>query len=63
MFGFAAQYTIMPLLGAALSRAMGLPAELSAGLILMACCPGGTASNVVSPYLEAGVINLVFPFK
>lgn len=47
MFGFAAQYTIMPLLGSALSRVLGLPAELSAGLILMACCPGGTASNVI----------------
>lgn len=50
LFGFVAQYTIMPLVGAALSRGLGLPAELSAGLILIACCPGGTASNVVCPY-------------
>ncbi|KAG0622520.1 hypothetical protein M758_3G103200 [Ceratodon purpureus] len=57
MFGFAAQYTIMPLLGAALSRGLGLPAELSAGLILMACCPGGTASNVVT-YIARGDVPL-----
>lgn len=57
MFGFAAQYTIMPLLGAVLSRGFGLPAELSAGLILMACCPGGTASNVVT-YIARGDVPL-----
>ncbi|OWM79335.1 hypothetical protein CDL15_Pgr003508 [Punica granatum] len=48
LFGCAAQYTIMPLLGTAISRLLGLPPLLSVGLILLACCPGGTASNVVT---------------
>ncbi|KAL6641815.1 hypothetical protein ACP70R_019996 [Stipagrostis hirtigluma subsp. patula] len=47
LFGCAAQYTIMPALGAIVSRVLGLPPSLSAGLILLGCCPGGTASNVV----------------
>lgn len=46
--GVALQYTIMPFLGWALSDAYGLPAPLAVGLILVACCPGGTASNVIS---------------
>ncbi|CAL4896722.1 unnamed protein product [Urochloa decumbens] len=48
LFGCAAQYTIMPAFGAIISRALGLPPSLSAGLILLGCCPGGTASNVVT---------------
>ncbi|WVZ88578.1 hypothetical protein U9M48_035081 [Paspalum notatum var. saurae] len=48
LFGCAAQYTIMPAFGAIVSRALGLPPSLSAGLILLGCCPGGTASNVVT---------------
>ncbi|OEL29250.1 putative sodium/metabolite cotransporter BASS1, chloroplastic [Dichanthelium oligosanthes] len=48
LFGCAAQYTIMPAFGAIVSRALGLPSSLSVGLILLGCCPGGTASNVVT---------------
>ena len=46
--GFAAQYTIMPLLGWAVSRGLKLETPLAVGLILVRCCPGGTASNVVA---------------
>lgn len=55
--GCAAQYTIMPLLGAAISKALGLSTNLSAGLILLGCCPGGTASNVVT-YIARGDVPL-----
>ncbi|KAK9676312.1 hypothetical protein RND81_11G068200 [Saponaria officinalis] len=48
LFGCIAQYTIMPLIGVVLSKLMGLPPTLSVGLVLLACCPGGTASNVVT---------------
>ncbi|GJN13680.1 hypothetical protein PR202_gb00410 [Eleusine coracana subsp. coracana] len=48
LFGCAAQYTVMPALGAIVSRVLGLPPSLSVGLILLASCPGGTASNVVT---------------
>ncbi|KAJ1264979.1 hypothetical protein BS78_08G042000 [Paspalum vaginatum] len=55
LFGCAAQYTIMPVFGAIISRALGLPPSLSAGLILLGCCPGGTASNVVTLVAQGDV--------
>ncbi|CAA2998546.1 probable sodium metabolite cotransporter BASS1, chloroplastic [Olea europaea subsp. europaea] len=48
LFGCAAQYTIMPAFGMTISKFLGLSESLSVGLILLACCPGGTASNVVT---------------
>lgn len=53
--GFAAQYTIMPLLGWGISETLALPPALAVGLILVACCPGGTASNVVTYLARANV--------
>jgi BASS family bile acid:Na+ symporter len=53
--GFAAQYTVMPLLGWGLGRWLQLPDPLAVGLILVACCPGGTASNVVAFLARANV--------
>lgn len=55
IFGCAAQYTIMPVFGAIISKAFGLPPSLSVGLILLACCPGGTASNVVTLIAQGDV--------
>ncbi len=46
--GFFGQFLIMPFLGWAIARGMELPREFAIGLILVACCPGGTASNVVT---------------
>ncbi|XP_002263202.1 probable sodium/metabolite cotransporter BASS2, chloroplastic [Vitis vinifera] len=48
LFGCVAQYTIMPSFGLIISKALGLSPSLTVGLILLACCPGGTASNVVT---------------
>ena len=45
--GFILQFTIMPLLGWGLSIIYNLPPFFSLGLILVASCPGGTASNVI----------------
>ena len=53
--GVAAQYLIMPFLGWAAARTFGLPPALAAGVILVACCPGGTASNVVTYLAKANV--------
>jgi len=53
--GVVAQYTIMPLLGWGIGWALGLPTEYAVGLILVACCPGGTASNVVAFIAKADV--------
>lgn len=45
--GVLLQYTIMPLLGYSLARAFELPMDYVIGMVLVASCPGGTASNVV----------------
>ncbi|KAF5813872.1 putative Bile acid:sodium symporter/arsenical resistance protein Acr3 [Helianthus annuus] len=55
LFGCAAQYTIMPALGFAISKMLGLSQSLSVGIILLSCCPGGTASNVVTLIAQGDV--------
>ena len=45
--GVGLQYTIMPFLGFSLGTLLNLPMDYVIGMILVACCPGGTASNVV----------------
>ena len=45
--GVGLQYLIMPLLAFGLARAFHLPIDFVIGLVLVGCCPGGTASNVV----------------
>ena len=47
LLGVLLQYTIMPLLGYSLARAFELPMDYVIGMVLVASCPGGTASNVV----------------
>jgi len=46
--GFLLQYTVMPAMGWLIAAAFRLPTPFAVGLILVACCPGGTASNVIS---------------
>jgi BASS family bile acid:Na+ symporter len=53
--GFVAQYLIMPLSGYVVARALHLETSLAVGLILVGCCPGGTASNVVTYLARANV--------
>lgn len=53
--GFLAQFTIMPFLGWSLGKLFALPTPFAVGLILVACCPGGTASNVVTYLARAHV--------
>ncbi len=53
--GFACQYTIMPLLGWGIGRALHLEAGFAAGLILVSACPGGVASNLISYLARANV--------
>jgi BASS family bile acid:Na+ symporter len=45
--GVFTQFLIMPAWGAFLAWVLKLPTEMAVGLILVASCPGGTASNVV----------------
>ena len=55
--GALAQFVIMPSLAWALAKAFALPEELALGVILVGCCPGGTASNVIT-YLAKGDLAL-----
>ena len=55
--GCAAQFTIMPTLAWTLSRLFGLDEALTVGVVLVGCCPGGTASNVIT-YLAKGDLAL-----
>ena len=57
LIGCLAQFTVMPLLALGLTWAFSLPKELALGVILVGCCPGGTASNVIT-YLAKGDLAL-----
>ena len=57
LIGCLAQFTIMPLLAWLMTLAFSLPKELALGVILVGCCPGGTASNVIT-YLAKGDLAL-----
>lgn len=53
--GVILQYTVMPFLGWSLGYLFQLPTPLAVGLVLVAACPGGTASNVVTFLAKADV--------
>ena len=55
--GCLAQFAVMPLLAFALSKLFSLDEALTVGMILVGCCPGGTASNVIT-YLAKGDLAL-----
>lgn len=57
LIGCLTQFIVMPLLAWTLTRAFLLPQELAIGVILVGCCPGGTASNVIT-YLAKGDLAL-----
>ena len=57
LVGCLSQFTVMPALAFGLSRLFGLDEALTIGVILVGCCPGGTASNVIT-YLAKGDLAL-----
>lgn len=57
IIGFAAQFTLMPLIAFLLAKAFNLPTEIAVGVILVGTCPGGTSSNVMT-YLSKGDVPL-----
>ncbi len=57
LIGCLTQFTVMPLLAWGLTKVFALPPELAIGVILVGCCPGGTASNVIT-YLAKGDLAL-----
>ncbi len=57
MLGTGLQFLLMPLFAYILAHVFGITGDLAIGLILVGCCPGGTASNVVC-YLAKGNLAL-----
>lgn len=55
--GVAAHFVIMPGVAWALCRLFQLPPEIAVGVILVGCCPSGTASNVMT-WLARGDLAL-----
>ena len=55
--GCTAQFTVMPALAWTLARLFELDEATTIGVILVGCCPGGTASNVIT-YLAKGDLAL-----
>ncbi|MED5607960.1 MULTISPECIES: bile acid:sodium symporter family protein [Pseudomonas] len=55
--GVVAHFVIMPGVAWLLCRLLQLPAEIAVGVILVGCCPSGTASNVMT-WLARGDLAL-----
>lgn len=48
LLGVAMRCILMPVIAYIIAQLLRLPSELAAGLILVGCCPSGTASNVMA---------------
>ena len=57
MVGAACQFAVMPLGAVLVAKLLRLSDELTVGVILVAACPGGTASNVMA-YLAGADVAL-----
>jgi bile acid transporter len=57
LVGLLSQFAVMPFLGFMLAVLLGLPPALVVGLLLIACMPGGTTSNIFA-YFSKGVLAL-----
>lgn len=57
LIGMLCQYGLMPLIGFTAVMALGLSPAVAVGLLLIACMPGGTTSNIFT-YFSKGVLAL-----
>ncbi|GED24825.1 sodium transporter [Brevibacillus agri] len=57
LIGVVGHYLIMPSLAFILAVTLQLPPDIAVGVILVGCCPSGTASNVMT-YLSKGDVAL-----
>ncbi|GIO32934.1 MULTISPECIES: bile acid:sodium symporter family protein [Paenibacillus] len=48
LIGVVGHFIIMPLLAYVLALVLNLPPDIAVGVILVGCCPSGTASNVMT---------------
>ncbi|WP_107670203.1 bile acid:sodium symporter family protein [Cyanothece sp. BG0011] len=54
-FGLIAQLIILPIIGFLLAGMFSLTPELAVGVVILAACPGGATSNVISYLLRGNV--------
>ncbi|CAM9534559.1 unnamed protein product [Lampetra planeri] len=50
--GFVCQFGVMPLAAFALARGLRLGAAEASAVLILGCCPGGLASNLISYWLD-----------
>ena len=55
VLGLIGQIVLLPMLAFAVAWVLGLPAVYFMGLVLVACCPGGSSSNVFSMLAKGDV--------
>jgi len=55
MIGLAGQLMVLPLIALAIGSVLGLESAFFIGLLLIACCPGGSSSNVFSMLAKGDV--------
>ena len=55
LVGVICHYTLMPLISFTLAAIFHFPNEITAGIILVGCCPSGLASNVMSYLARANL--------
>ena len=55
LVGVGLQFIVMPSLGWGFGKVFELPPFFAVGLILVSCCPGGTASNVIAYLAKSNV--------
>ena len=53
--GVFLQFSIMPLAAFIIATLLSLPEQMTIGLIVVGCCAGGTASNVIAYLAKANV--------
>ncbi|MFY9179942.1 MAG: bile acid:sodium symporter family protein [Venatoribacter sp.] len=56
-FGVTAQLAVLPILAFFIAKGLGLDANMTIGLVLIAACPGGTTSNLFA-FLGKGDVAL-----
>lgn len=60
IIGLFCQMVILPLIAFLLAFVSGLPAEIKVGIVIIAACPGGATSNLIT-YLLKGDVALSIP--
>ena len=53
--GLVGQLVVLPLIALGIGSVLGLPTEYFIGLMLIACCPGGSSSNIFSKLAKGDV--------